>query len=132
MSISYGGYDFHGVSNTTTFARDRTAGRRAGRACALAAVMNKPLWFIVTSDGALSANAAFDFAGNIGTAAGTSNVNRWQGDRRAYCRSYLFLVNVPDVLNTHMVGHINSNSTRTGTLRWVKIIKSPRCSKLAT
>lgn len=53
-AFEIGGYDYHNGTRTTGDAADLTAGRTVGRILETAAIMNKPLFLYVTSDGAVS------------------------------------------------------------------------------
>ncbi len=53
-AFEIGGYDYHNGTRTTGDAADLTAGRTVGRILETAAIMNRPLFLYVTSDGAVS------------------------------------------------------------------------------
>ncbi len=110
VAFALGGYDYHGNADTTTGAKDLTAGTKVGRACALAIALGKKLMFVVTSDGGLATNADFN-RDVLVNPPGTSNVARWQGDRRAYCRTYVFMVNYLTPVTSSVVGSLNANGT---------------------
>ncbi len=53
-SLELGGYDYHNNTRGTGDAADLIAGQTVGRLLETAAIMNKPLFIYVTSDGAVS------------------------------------------------------------------------------
>lgn len=53
-SLELGGYDYHNNTRTTGDAADLLAGQTVGRILESAAIMNKPVFVYVTSDGAVS------------------------------------------------------------------------------
>jgi len=53
-AINVGGYDYHGNPRATTNQRDRDAGVIIGRILQTAAVMQRPVFLYVTSDGSVS------------------------------------------------------------------------------
>lgn len=59
-AFEIGGYDYHNGTRTTGDAADLTAGRTVGRILETAAIMNKPLFLYVTSDGAVSSMKSND------------------------------------------------------------------------
>lgn len=72
-SFSKGGYDYHGNSRANlTNVRDRDAGVLIGRILETARVLNKPVFLMVTTDGAVSATksdtATSDFNSDRGSA----------------------------------------------------------------
>lgn len=105
VALRLGGYDYHGRADTDTFQRDRELGQLVGRAAELAVRMNKTLLVFVTTDGGVSANPDFPFS----AAPGTSDDNRWQGDRRAYCGAALIVVNGPS-LKRNFLGHVRGTN----------------------
>ncbi len=54
VALEIGGYDYHDGSRTTGDNKDLDAGRAAGRILESAAVLNKPVFLYITSDGATS------------------------------------------------------------------------------
>ena len=54
-ALELGGYDYHNGTRTTGDAADLTAGQTVGRILQTAAILGKPLFLYVTSDGAVSA-----------------------------------------------------------------------------
>ncbi|MCB0349852.1 MAG: hypothetical protein KDD38_01635 [Bdellovibrionales bacterium] len=68
-NLEMGGYDYHGQGRATQDARDLDAGRTMGRILESAAVMQRPVFLMVTSDGA------------VGAPAGSSAGAAFTGDR---------------------------------------------------
>lgn len=71
-SFNKGGYDYHGSSRSTTTAKDREAGVMIGKILETARILNKPVFLMVTTDGAVSAggsgDSTSDFASDRGSA----------------------------------------------------------------
>lgn len=67
--IELGGYDYHGNARTETDSRDRQAGETVGRILQTAAVLGKPVFLYLTSDGAVrseTSTSIADFVGDSG------------------------------------------------------------------
>lgn len=58
VNISLGGYDYHGNQRTNTDAQDNQAGLVVGRVLQSAAVMDKPIFIMVSSDGAVGSRSS--------------------------------------------------------------------------
>lgn len=56
-NMDMGGYDYHGQGRTTQDAQDLSAGRVMGQILESAAIMQRPMMLMVTSDGAVGAPA---------------------------------------------------------------------------
>lgn len=80
VNLELGGYDYHGQGRATQDGRDLEAGRIMGQLLESAAIMQRPLFLMVTSDGAVGAPA-----GSAAGAAFTSD--RGQGGA-IYCFAY--------------------------------------------
>lgn len=72
VGMEMGGYDYHGNSRATTNQKDRDAGRLVGQVLQTAALLGKPVFIYVVSDGAVS----FDTSNNAGTDANGDSGNR--------------------------------------------------------
>jgi len=70
-SIELGGYDYHGNNRDVTNTADLRAGELIGRVLETAAVMNKPVFIYVVSDGSVSAPRDTAFGGNYTNDSGT-------------------------------------------------------------
>jgi hypothetical protein len=105
-NLELGGYDYHGQGRATQDAQDLAAGRIMGQLLQSAAVMQKPLFLMVTSDGAVGAPA-----GSAAGAAFTSD--RGQGGA-IYCFAYHPLAR-PQALDRngnvdHQVGQVRGQA----------------------
>jgi hypothetical protein len=77
-NLEMGGYDYHGNPRATTDARDLEAGRMMGRILQSGAIMQRPVFLMVTSDGA------------VGAAGGSAAGANFTGDRGQGGAIYLF------------------------------------------
>lgn len=59
-SIQIGGCDYHGNARANTNAKDREIGDAIGRILQTASILNKPVFILVTSDGAVSSDQSDD------------------------------------------------------------------------
>jgi hypothetical protein len=106
VNLEMGGYDYHGNARAVTDARDLSAGRVMGAALESAALMGRPLFLTVTSDGAVGAPG--------GSAAGAS----FTGDRGAGGAIYCFAfhpIRRPQSVDSsgrvdHQVGHLRGQA----------------------
>lgn len=69
VGLNFGGYDYHGNARNVTDPRDADAGRIVGAALRTAEILNRPLFILVTSDGATGAQSSNNRFAN------------WQSDR---------------------------------------------------
>lgn len=80
VSFEKGGFDYHDNTRSTGDTRDRQAGVVMGRVLESAAVLNKPVFLYVTSDGAVSS-----------AESETDRSTPWVSDRGSAGASYIFI-----------------------------------------
>ncbi len=74
INLTLGGYDYHGNARNATNARDNQAGVVVGRILQTAAVMRKPLFLMISTDGAvgspMSDSSAVSYTSDRGSGSG--------------------------------------------------------------
>ena len=74
INLNMGGYDYHGNARANTNAQDNALGLAAGRILQTAAVMGKPIFLMVSTDGAVgspnSESSAVNFSSDRGAGGG--------------------------------------------------------------
>jgi hypothetical protein len=97
-NMQLGGYDYHDNTRTTGDARDFTAGQLIGRILETAAVLKKPLFLYVTTDGAVS------------SADSVTRNSPWTSDRGPASVNYVLIYN-PDTrieTSSFQIGHFTN------------------------
>lgn len=79
--LTIGGYDYHNNTRTTGDQKDLEAGQNAGRVLETAALLNKPVFLLITTDGAV-VSAKSDTADSV-----------WTSDRGSASGMYLMYFN---------------------------------------
>lgn len=74
VNLNLGGYDYHGNARTNTNAQDQAAGQVIGRVLQSAAVMQRRLFLVVTSDGAVGSPASDSAAVSFSSDRGSGSV----------------------------------------------------------
>jgi len=98
-NLELGGYDYHDNSRTTGDTKDREAGVVIGRILQSAAVLNRPVFIYVVSDGSVFSQDSQ--ARNAG----------WAGDRGSNGVAYMLYFNPNGRPQTsdYQIGHFNNN-----------------------
>lgn len=98
VALEIGGYDYHNNTRTSGDAKDREAGEAVGRILETAAILNKPVFVYVTSDGA------------VVSAKSNARDSVWASDRGSAGVAYIFYFNPAGrpATSSFQIGHFTA------------------------